>query len=178
MSNVLIGIIGVILFIGLALAGALFLGPRFQQATQNSKAAAAIQLVTQVSSALSLYALNEGAPVDLGQSGSLALQPGNPLYEGLVDKGYLKTVTLPPVAPDALNVALLNGRHRVLMQFRKVNAAAEMQGLCQAINKQLGNVDAEGNPIITSGQEADDRPVGAFYANTGGSARCVVFSRG
>jgi len=42
MSNVLIGIIGVILFIGLALAGALFLGPRFQESTNNSRGSAVI----------------------------------------------------------------------------------------------------------------------------------------
>ena len=54
MSNVLIGIIGVILFIGLALAGALFLGPRFQQSTNNSKASASVQAVSQVGNAANM----------------------------------------------------------------------------------------------------------------------------
>jgi hypothetical protein len=62
MSNVLIGIIGVILFIGLALAGALFLGPRFQAATNDSKAAAMIQAVSQITHARSLWTLENGAP--------------------------------------------------------------------------------------------------------------------
>ena len=45
MSNVLIGIIGVILLIGLVLAGALFLGARFQAAADNSRASASVQAV-------------------------------------------------------------------------------------------------------------------------------------
>jgi len=60
MSNVLIGIIGVILFIGLALAGALFLGPRFQEATINSKAATEMAQVTQYANAVALFQLQEG----------------------------------------------------------------------------------------------------------------------
>ncbi len=62
MSNVLIGIIGVILFIGLALAGALFLGPRFQEATTNSKAAASVQIMKQIADAANLYTVQEGTP--------------------------------------------------------------------------------------------------------------------
>ena len=60
MSNVLIGIIGVILFIGLALAGALFLGPRFQDSKISSSAAASVQALSQAANAVELYNLNEG----------------------------------------------------------------------------------------------------------------------
>ena len=60
MSNVLIGIIGVILFIGLALAGALFLGPRFQEATSNSQAAAMMTQLKQVSDAVDMWKLKTG----------------------------------------------------------------------------------------------------------------------
>jgi len=60
MSNVLIGIIGVILFIGLALAGALFLGPRFQESTNNSKAARIVSDMQQITAAVNLNRLNEG----------------------------------------------------------------------------------------------------------------------
>lgn len=64
MSNVLIGIIGVILFIGLALAGALFLGPRFQESTNNSKAAAQIQAMSQIAQAVNMYRVQEGSTTD------------------------------------------------------------------------------------------------------------------
>ena len=60
MSNVLIGIIGVILFIGLALAGALFLGPRFQEATTNSDASAVMAGIHQVAMAAEMLRVQEG----------------------------------------------------------------------------------------------------------------------
>jgi len=88
MSNVLIGIIGVILFIGLALAGALFLGPRFQESTNNSKASAAVQAVSQVSSAANMAnvqngtATQSGAATTLATSGFLKSVPSNPTTGG------------------------------------------------------------------------------------------------
>ena len=64
MSNVLIGIIGVILFIGLALAGALFLGPRFQESTNNAKASAIVQANAQLAQAAAIYRVQEGKDWD------------------------------------------------------------------------------------------------------------------
>lgn len=66
MSNVLIGIIGVILFIGLALAGALILGDDFRTANADSKAAAIQQQLKQVADATSMARLKTGAPVLVG----------------------------------------------------------------------------------------------------------------
>ena len=60
MSNVLIGIIGVILFIGLALAGALILGDDFRTATASSQAAAAAQTMLQIQSAVGMWKLKTG----------------------------------------------------------------------------------------------------------------------
>jgi hypothetical protein len=90
MSNVLIGIIGVILFIGLALAGALFLGPRFQEATLNSKASAMAQSVHQLASAANLYEVQEGRTLTSANAGAVT--------NALVSAGYLKS---PPVNPVA-----------------------------------------------------------------------------
>jgi len=67
MSNVLIGIIGVILFIGLALAGALILGDDFRTANADSKAAAIQQQLKQVADASAMARLKTGAPVLVGQ---------------------------------------------------------------------------------------------------------------
>ena len=82
MSNVLIGIIGVILFIGLALAGALFLGPRFQESTNNSRASAAVQAVSQVANAANMYQVQEGksdySTTNLVSGGYLKVLPSNP----------------------------------------------------------------------------------------------------
>jgi len=92
-SNVLIGIIGVILFIGLALAGALFLGPRFQAATIDSKAAAAVQGMQQLAHAMTLMRINEGKAYDA----NLSLLPGTNPETSPVSRGYLKTLPKSPV---------------------------------------------------------------------------------
>jgi len=60
MSNVLIGIIGVILFIGLALAGALFLGDQFKKATARTNASIIIGQISQMTQALEMYRLKTG----------------------------------------------------------------------------------------------------------------------
>jgi hypothetical protein len=87
MSNVLIGIIGVILFIGLALAGALFLGPRFQEVTADSKAAALVQQAAQVAQARSMYRVQEGRePTDFAETGLIP--------------GYLKAKPINPTNVD------------------------------------------------------------------------------
>lgn len=88
MSNVLIGIIGVILFIGLALAGALFLGPRFQSATVDAKASSVMAAVGQAADAVNMHNLQEGA----------SLQSGN-VISTLATKGYLKAVPVNAVEP-------------------------------------------------------------------------------
>jgi len=88
MSNVLIGIIGVILFIGLALAGALFLGPRFQQATSNSDAAAVMTSIKQAIDGAEMWRIQEGRTY-IPSTNTAFLTPG-----------YLKSVPVNP-APAA-----------------------------------------------------------------------------
>lgn len=115
MSNVLIGIIGVILFIGLALAGALFLGPQFQESTNNSRAAASVQAVSQVSSAANMFEVQEGRIA----ANAAALQTG----------GYLKSVPSNPTGGDAPEIA-------------GTLVAMELEGnsekICNAVAKQTG----------------------------------------
>lgn len=60
MSNVLIGIIGVILFIGLALAGALILGDDFRTASNSSQAAALMSQIKQAADASEMRRLKLG----------------------------------------------------------------------------------------------------------------------
>jgi hypothetical protein len=59
-SNVLIGIIGVILFIGLALAGALILGDDFRTASNSSQAAALMSQMKQAADAIDMWKLKTG----------------------------------------------------------------------------------------------------------------------
>jgi len=101
MSNVLIGIIGVILFIGLALAGALFLGDRFSNSRTQSEAARYMSEGSQISKAYEMFRLNEGAYPD----GEPAVTTGEYAGLGVNDtdrrkliqlkkSGYLKSIPL------------------------------------------------------------------------------------
>ena len=136
MSNVLIGIIGVILFIGLALAGALFLGPRFQEATNSSRAAAMVQSATQIARALDMRVVTTGQLIGDNQRDLLA-------DDILVTEGYLKSM---PTNPYGLRVVLFydpttgdptslpgNRKYFVEMFLPKDDAAAS---ICLAAQKQ------------------------------------------
>lgn len=145
MSNVLIGIIGVILFIGLAIAGALFLGPRFQEATQNSKASAAIQAVSQVANAANLFQTNEGVRLQ-GSGGQSIAASTNPDTVRFRQDGYLKDV---PSNPTGMGkpIGILgedeggtSGRATdVILSLGSSDSAAK---LCDAVRKQLGDMTA------------------------------------
>ena len=146
MSNVLIGIIGVILFIGLALAGALFLGPRFQEATQDSKAATFVQQATQVAHARALYRLQEGTdPTDFAETG--------------VMPGYLKAKPVNPINPEnnynAIDVdgnwagPSGTGKPGYLVIAGISGDPAVAARICAAISKQTGS-DVDGPQEITS----------------------------
>ncbi len=139
MSNVLIGIIGVILFIGLAVAGASFLGPRFQQSTNMSKAASVTASLDQMANAVKMRKVATGST---GPAGS-------PNY--LVSEGYLKAV--PQDVLDPVNS---------FFDFRTADgtysgsAAYALAGLnasntthmstCREINRITRVGDADGNP--------------------------------
>lgn len=129
MSNVLIGIIGVILFIGLALAGALFLGPRFQESQNNAKASAVVQVISQVSNALEMYRVQEGR----------IYQPANPLLPmiGLVGT-YLRSDPANPTGPND-GIVLLSG---IAPSGPTIVVALVLENnakpICEAINRQTG----------------------------------------
>jgi len=69
-SNVLIGIIGVILFIGLALAGALILGDDFINASASSKAAAVTNQLQQGVQAVTMFQVKTGRTLTPGEYNS------------------------------------------------------------------------------------------------------------
>jgi len=144
MSNVLIGIIGVILFIGLALAGALFLGPRFQESTQNSKAAAAMQAVSQVSHAANLYEVSEGVRIQ-GSGGVPITSSTSADTIRFRRSGYLKSI---PVNPTGMGreIGLLGSTNGAVgnasdaaLSLGNSEAAAK---LCDVIRRQSGDTSA------------------------------------
>ena len=67
MSNVLIGIIGVILFIGLALAGASFVCPLVTEGNSQKNAATILNSLSQTAASARIYRMRTGnyAPTSL-----------------------------------------------------------------------------------------------------------------
>lgn len=151
MSNVLVGIIGVILFIGLALAGALFLGPRFQEATMNSKASATVQAVQQIVNAIELRNVSTGA---------LTTAAPDSLSK-LSSEGWLKAVPTNPSGGEAIflhdaTASTTGPAHIVAAMLPR---ASSSKALCEAVARNVGSVttDAElGMPM---------KPVGCAYAS-------------
>ena len=161
MSNVLIGIIGVILFIGLALAGALFLGPRFQESTNNSRASASVQAVAQVSNAVNMYKVQEGKDATAGAITAATTTPvaaASQTYTDLVGSGYLKSVPSNPTGPG--NIVLgATGSTRIVTMDLGGNA----QAICKAINKQTTGTESE-NVAQGTGTQGCSSAAGTYTA--------------
>ena len=144
MSNVLIGIIGVILFIGLALAGTLFLGPRFQESTNNSRASAAVQAVAQVASAANMFRVQEGR--------------GAANVEALVTDGYLKSTPANPTSGTGSTTPGLTGdANTITGRYVTMGLGDNGAAICDAINKQSGVETtpefSDGNPTAAAGTQ-------------------------
>jgi hypothetical protein len=152
-SNVLIGIIGVILFIGLALAGALFLGPRFQESSNSSKAAASIQAVSQLAAAGNLYRIQEGRDYD-------SWSP-----TGLVGT-YLKSAPSNPTSIDAPapDYADAGGDRtsNVVARMAVMRVSGNATEICDTIAKQTGMAVANKAPVSSTWPTAS---VGCFIAS-------------
>jgi len=101
MSNVLIGIIGVVLFIGLAVAGALFLGDRFSNVSTTNTATQLMSAMRQVSDAADMRKM------DLGKNHTPSTTP-----EFLMPQ-YLKSLPKSPVPLARSNP----GDYRWAIQF-------------------------------------------------------------
>jgi type II secretory pathway pseudopilin PulG len=160
-SNVLIGIIGVILFIGLALAGALFLGPRFQQSTANSKASAMAQHLSQVASAINLYQLDTGRTMVASEDNVALLTPG-----------YLKSMPRNPVTNEVYRINDANASvgggpvRMIIVNFGSDDAARDV---CTKIEQNAGSSTPDMSPKIDFGATVTTKGrVGCFlYGGNG-----------
>jgi len=88
LSSVLIGIIGIALFMGIAIGSAVFLGPRFEDAQSQSLGSTSVQAVSNVAAAVSSFRMATG----------YGYGPGLENTQKLVDGGYLRSVPSNPVA--------------------------------------------------------------------------------
>ena len=171
MSNVLIGIIGVILFIGLALAGALFLGPRFQESVNNSKAAAVVQSVSQVAHAANLYEVNEGKPFVSTTTESTGV-------DGLIAGSYIKSRPTNPVTSvnglqygaivlSSTGVFAGRGEWAVMpLNDGESTNGTEAVRVCRAVAQQNGQtLPADGSAPLASSPSATGKQVGCMRAS-------------
>ncbi len=135
MSNVLIGIIGVILFIGLALAGALFLGPRFQQSVAQSKASAVSGQVAQVASAVALRGLTTGS-VQKAREETLPV---------VVADGYLKSMPVNAFdSSQGFKVGDVTGSYtdnQIMYVFTNIGMSEAAKAACTMIERNAGVAD-------------------------------------
>jgi hypothetical protein len=144
MSNVLIGIIGVILFIGLALAGALFLGPRFSNSKTDAEAARYMSEGSQISKAYEMYALNEGVyPNGLDDKGVALDTSGKDETQSkliqMKNKGYLKSIPMGGTGTNAQQIWYIDDSKGAALTL--VGSGETSQRVCEAARKQAGFTD-------------------------------------
>ena len=168
MSNVLIGIIGVILFIGLALAGALFLGPRFQESTNNSKASAIIQRIAQTASAANMYEVQEGSRIAPDTAGVTTL----------VSRGYMKSA--PPTDETVNRIIPINASGGVTGDPAFIIAdliGSNARGVCEAIERQSGGTAADVGTTPTEWPNKTRRQQGCYLNGPTGNGAYLAYTR-
>lgn len=114
MSNVLIGIVSVIIFIGLSLAGAIFFGDQVKKLTNDSRATAVIQVASQMANAINLHNVQEGESY-----------PTPLIYntQMLVDNNYLKILPVSPVKGGSVMFTI--AEMGLSAEFGTVNSVAK-----------------------------------------------------
>jgi hypothetical protein len=164
MSNVLIGIIGVILFIGLALAGALFLGPRFQQSANSSRASATVQAVNQVAQAIHMRDIQEGVSTPAAIS----------IQTGLVDAGYLKAIPGNPTGGSQLYLIDSGGGNAGTANYAvmPLKVDGREREICLLIARQTGQ--STDGTVPDGALAAPTHPTGCTY---NGGTNYTAFAR-
>ena len=138
MSNVLIGIIGVILFIGLALASASILGEDFMTASATSRAAAVSSQMQQLSSGINTlsYRRSITLPANIGEG----------FAQQLVNYGAIKSIPRNPVNNNAYfpvdrNAGTSGGPIGAI--YTIIGTDSYARDVCFAIEEQSGNPNPE-----------------------------------
>lgn len=147
-ANVLTGIMGAAMSIGLTLAGGSHLAPRFAEAEQTAKAAMVITAVRQTGQAVAMASTLDGG-----------VKPGLEGTRSLISSGWLLSAPTNPTSDQpAASPVLSIGTDGT--RFVTMPLIADDGTLCRAVAKQSGTtgtvdrVDAEA-PL--SGCAFDDR---------------------
>ena len=163
MSNVLIGIIGVILFIGLALAGALILGDDFRSSKSSTAAAKIVADMQQMTAAINMRQLKTGQQLmATGQDANMAL---------LIPR-FLKVEPLNPYGRRyftlSVNGSFENLPVRHIETNLGLNSDDAVASVCREIEAQRGAADPDAAIALTND----------YYGRTQGFAfGCIRYSR-
>lgn len=163
MQNVIIGVVGVVVLILLGWAAYSQLGPRFLQSANTSRAAAATQVVTQISAAANMSNLQNGLRITPTQ-GVLAFSTS----------GFLKSVPVnpttggpEPVLVDAAgNAASTDAATFVAMVIG--TGAGTQDAICAAIAKQSGQQTSDvADDVPVPGDQFPSVPLGCIKITSG-----------
>ena len=170
MSNVIIGIIGVILFIGLAIAGTTILGRDFMTAGSSSVAAVVSSHLQQIAQAAQAQKARRGTII----ASSTADYPG-----ALVSLGALKAVPVNPLRPgnvyDVTSAAFGKDSSEAAFVYTQLGPQNDQRAhdACLAIEETVGSanpaarVDAAVDPVASA---QANRRLGCLSATTFGGA--------
>ena len=140
MSNVLIGLFGVVLFIGLALAGALVLGSDFRSSRESTAAAALGQQLQQIAAAINMYQLKTGRTL-ISQNYSTNMATLTPRFlKALPINGYNRPQ--PFLTLDRLGQS---SSMPVGMVYTLIGSGEAARNVCRTIEEQAGAADPEDN---------------------------------
>jgi len=155
-----IGIIGIVVVIGLAIAGAVYFGDQFQQSRSKSRAAAAIAATSQVANATSILLAQEGGSV--AATADVTAQ--------LVTPGYLSTVPQNPMIPaNAPRLMTQGGLLTGAADAAVIDLGSGAEVVCRQIGIQTGQLASN----ATASASSINIPVnisGCFRALAGGGA--------
>lgn len=168
MSNVLIGIVGVILFIGLAIAGATFFGPITSDSISQAKANTVILALGSTVSAVS--ARNRELEVSTQAMASTA---------SLVPD-YLDEVSKSPVGGSSVMLTSSTGSTSLgSARFAVTSLGLGKEGfdVCRFVNLASGNGDAPGNVSSLAVDRSSGCGTGAASIGPFGNSEYVAFQK-
>lgn len=130
MSNVLIGIVGVILFIGLALAGAVFFGPLMRGSVDEGKASGTSQVLAATATAVSIR--NRELETRTPSGSTVILAPD-----------YLEKTPSNPVNGEAVYLLDGSGSGSGPAVYAATRMPADNIAMCEYLSKAGGGASVE-----------------------------------
>lgn len=135
MSNVIIGIIGVIVFIGLALAGASYVGTLVTDGTTQRNATQGVMTLQQTAAAAKLYNMRQRQWVPNSQTA----------VDTMISAGILKSRPINPLVPSNYPIIVdINGSltgNRPAYAIMYIGQTEQARDACIEFEIQNGNLD-------------------------------------